>query len=307
MSSEKTSKYIIDTPGAYPDELKGKRRAGHNPVPGVNATHLITTTDKIIDNYFYTDATWLWQGASPEPVGRSHTHDYAQVIGLIGGKPGADMDLDGEITVWLDGHKETITQSRLIFIPAGVVHGPFLFSKINHPVLFLVIAMNGQYSSKPAIQPDKPVTPKRYSLMDHYKDGFEQPAGKKNQPPPEKKSKGALVLHIEDDMIPGSFYVDVVKVYEGSGAAPAPEHDHKWPELLATIGADPAHPREIPGEMIIYLNGERFSTRKSSVVCIPAGVKHCPFEFKDIKSHTIIFSTGPNGEYVRSHENDDKE
>ena len=304
MPVKKNSKYIVNTPGDYPDELKGKTGTAADPVPGVKTTHLITATDKVIPDYFYTDTTWLWNGAAKEPAGQAHTHDYSQVIGLIGGKPGADQDLHGEITVWLDGHKETFTRNHLIFIPAGVVHGPFLFSRINHPVLFLVIAMNGQYTAKPAKQPDKPSAQKRYSLMDHDKPGFE--VGPKTKPPAERKSRGFLSLHIEDDMIPGAFYVDVVKVYEGSGGAPAPEHDHKWPELLAMVGADPDKPREIDGQMVIYLNGEKFSTNKSSYVCIPAGLKHCPWEFNNIKSHTVIFSTGPNKEYTRSHENDDK-
>jgi mannose-6-phosphate isomerase-like protein (cupin superfamily) len=306
MAAQKTSKYIVNTPGDYPDELKGKIGTAEDLVPGVKTTHLITATDKIIDKYFYTDTTWLWSGAAKEPVGQAHTHNYSQVIGLIGGRSGADQDLGGEIIIWLDGHKETFRKNHLIYIPAGVIHGPFMFTRINHPVLFLVIAMNGQYSATPAKQPDKPAAVKQYSLMDHYKDGFEQPAGKKKAAPPEKKSKGALVLHIEDDMIPGAFYVDVVKVYEGSGSAPAPEHVHEWPELLATVGADPDHPREIPGEMVIYLNGEKFTTNKSSCVCIPAGVKHCPFDFNNIKSHTVIFSAGPHGEYTRSHDNDEK-
>jgi hypothetical protein len=150
MPAQKTSKYIVNKPGRYPDELKGKRANVAEPVPGVKTTHLITATDKIIDKYFYVDTTWLWSGGAKEPVGRSHSHDYAQVIGLIGGKPGADQDLDGEITIWLDGHKETFTKNHLVYIPAGVIHGPFLFSKINTPVLFTVIAMNGQYSAKPA-------------------------------------------------------------------------------------------------------------------------------------------------------------
>ena len=305
MTAEKTSKYIVNTPGDFPDELKGKAGVTKDPVPGVKTTHLITATDKVIDKYFYTDTTWLWKGAAKEPVGQAHTHDYFQVIGLIGGYPGNDQDLDGEITIWFDGHKETFTKSHLIFIPPGVVHGPFLFSKIGHPVLFTVIAMTGQYSARPGKQPERPSAVKQYSLMDHSKPGFEVGPKPKN-PPPVRKSRGALPLHIEDDMIPGAFYVDVVKVYEGSGAAPAPEHDHQWPELLAMIGADPSHPREIDGEMVIHLNGERFATNKSSYVCIPDGVKHCPWEFNNIKSHTVIFSTGPHGEYTRSHENDGK-
>ncbi len=199
--------------------------------------------------YFYVDTTWLWSGAAKEPVSEPHTHDYSQVIGFIGGYPGADQDLDGEITMWLDGHQEVFTRNHLIFIPAGVIHGPIMFNKINKPVLFLVIAMTGQYSRKPASQPAKPSAKKRYSLMDHTKERFSVGGDFKEapRPPGPITTKGARILHIEDDMIPGSFYVDVVRIYSGTGNAPAPEHDHEWPELLAMVGANPDKPREIRG------------------------------------------------------------
>jgi mannose-6-phosphate isomerase-like protein (cupin superfamily) len=309
MAEQKWGKYLVNKPGDYPDELKGKVGTAKDPVPGIKTTHLITATDKVIKGVFYVDTTWLWKGAAKEPVGEPHTHTYSQVVGFIGGREGADQDLDGEITMWLDGHQETFTKNHLVFIPAGVVHGPFMFTKINRPVLFLVIAMNGQYSSKPAVQPAKPSAKKKYSLMDHTKENFSVGGDFKELPRPKNpvKSAGARILHIEDDMIPGAFYVDVVKIYYGDGTAPAPEHVHEWPELLAMVGADPDKPRELEGEMGIWLEGEHHITGKSSYVCIPAGVKHCPWEFRNLKSHTVIFSAGPQGEYSGSHKKDKTE
>ena len=70
MATKKTSKYIINTPGDYPDELKGKTGTAKDPVPGVKTTHLITATDKIVDKYFYTDTTWLWSGRPKNLWGR---------------------------------------------------------------------------------------------------------------------------------------------------------------------------------------------------------------------------------------------
>jgi hypothetical protein len=67
------------------------------------------------------------------------------------------------------------------------------------------------------------------------------------------------------------------------------------------VGANPDKPREIEGEMAIYLGGEYHTTTKSSYVCIPAGTKHCPWEFHDIKYPTVVFSAGPQGEYSGSH------
>ena len=69
MAAKKWGKCLVNKPGKYPDELKGKVGNAGNPVPGVKTTHLITATDKVIKGYFYVDTTWLWSGAAKEPVG----------------------------------------------------------------------------------------------------------------------------------------------------------------------------------------------------------------------------------------------
>ncbi len=125
----------------------------------------------------------------------------------------------------------------------------------------------------------------------------------KEAPPPPRPStvKSARILHIEDDMVKGSFYVDFVWIWEGTGGAPAPEHTHEWPELIAMAGADSAHPHDLGGEMSIVLGGEYHPTTKSTLVCIPKRTKHCPWEFHDIKKPTLVFSAGPQGMYSGSH------
>ena len=102
-------------------------------------------------------------------------------------------------------------------------------------------------------------------------------------------------------MVPDSFYVDFVWIFEGTGGAPAPEHTHEWPELIAWAGADPSRPRHVGGEMSIVLGDETYSTDKSTLVCIPAGTKHCPWLWHDIKTPNFNFSAGPQGMYSGSH------
>ena len=55
--AKKWGKCLVNKPGKYPDELKGKVGSASNPVPGVKATHLITATDKVLPGYFYVDTT----------------------------------------------------------------------------------------------------------------------------------------------------------------------------------------------------------------------------------------------------------
>ena len=294
MPALEYSKCLVQKPGPFILELQSKT------VPGVKATHLMSADESVQEGFFTVDCTWLWSGAASAPAGRPHTHSFSHVLGFIGGHPAGPQDLGGEITVWLDGHEEVLTRNCLIFVPAGVVHGPYLFSKIGRPVFFTAVAMTGKYSSTPAAAPKSPKE-KKYSIIDHTKERFSVGGDYKEAPRRESTVKSARILHIEDDMVKGSFYVDFVWIWEGTGGAPAPEHVHTWPELIAMAGADPAHPRDLGGEMSIVLGDEYHPTTKSTLVCIPKGLKHCPWEFHDIKKPTLVFSAGPQGMYSGSH------
>jgi hypothetical protein len=302
MTKLKYTDCLVQKPGPAIQEIQVNGK-GKDTIPGIKATHLMTTDESVQEGFFSVDCTWLWSGAAREPAGEAHTHDFSHVIGIIGGHPADPHDLGGEITMWLDGNKETLTRSVLIFVPAGVVHGPILFNRVNRPVFFITIAMTGKYTRSPAAPPSKPSAEKRYSIMDHTKERFSVGGDFKEAPSPPRPStvKGARVLHIEDDMVKGSFYVDFVWIWEGTGGAPAPEHTHEWPELIAMAGTDPAHPRDLGGEMSIVLGGEYHPTTKSTLVCIPKNTKHCPWEFHDIKKPTLVFSAGPQGMYSGSH------
>lgn len=304
MSDTKYGHYLVQKPGPYPLELQGTGPAsGTDPVPGIKATHLMTADETVQEGFFSVDCTWLWSGNASGPCGAPHTHEFSHVIGIIGGHREDAHDLGGEITVWLDGRKETFTRSALIFVPAGVVHGPFLFSRITRPVFFITVAMTGAFTRTPAAQVT-PVDEKKYAVIDHTKEQFTVAADGSKQPykrPPHFNHVSTRILHIEEDMVPGAFYIDFVWIWSGTGGAPAPVHDHEWPELIAMAGVDPEHPRHLGGEMSIELGGEYHPTTKSTLVCIPPHLDHCPWEFHDIRKPTLVFSAGPQGTYTGSH------
>jgi quercetin dioxygenase-like cupin family protein len=308
MAKMKYADCLVQKPGKFPLELQGKGGStSKDPVPGVKATHVMTADESVQKGFFTVDCTWLWSGAAKGPVGDPHTHNFSHVIGIIGGHPDDPHDLGGEVTFWLDGNKEVLTRSGLIFVPEGVVHGPILFNKITRPVFFVTIAMTGKYTRTPSTQSTS-AKDKKYTIMDHTKERFTVAAGAKEAPPPTPPRpstvKGARILHIEDDMVKGSFYVDFVWIFSGTGGAPAPEHTHEWPELIAMAGADPAHPHDLGGKMSIVLENETHYTDKSTLVCIPKQTRHCPWLFHDIKRPTLVFSAGPQGMYTGSHKKD---
>jgi hypothetical protein len=310
MAKLKFADCLIQQPGKFPAELLGKSgRATKEIIPGVKATHVLTADESAQKGFFFVDGTWLWEGAAKEPVGVPHKHDFDHVLCFAGGHIDDPQDFQAEITVWLDGRKEVIKRNSIIFVPAGVVHGPILFSKIPRPVYFLTVAITGKYTRTVVDQVAKPTAKKKYAIVDALYKDFSV-AGNKDKdapppPPPNPNLKGARIMHIEEDAVPGAFYVDFVWIFKGTGAAPAKQHDHDWPELIAFAGSDPANPYNIGGEMSVMLEDEYHATDKSTLICIPAHTQHCPWEFHDIKKPTLVFTAGPSHTYTGSHKKED--
>ncbi len=308
MAELKYSKYIITDPKPLPPELKEKFEAEQAKRKStIKSTRLMSVDDEIVKDFFYVDCNWLWSGSAEDTAEEPHAHDFDEVIGFVGSNREDPQDLGGKITIWLDGKEEVLTKTCLIFVPAGTKHCPILFNRIDKPIFFVTISPVGKYtrqtegSQAPLRDPSLP----KYTIIDEVKKDFGV-SGKDAPPPPPPGTspKGARVLHLEDDIAKGSFYVDFVWMYEGSGQAPAPVHSHEWPELIAMAGCDPEHPHDLGGKMSIVLGDEEHVITKSSLVCIPKGLAHCPWKWEDIKIPTLAFTAGPSAVYTGSHKKD---
>jgi hypothetical protein len=269
--------------------------------PSLVSTHLLTVNAARLKDFFYVDCTWLWKGTAEGPLDVTHCHDFDEVVAFVGSNREDPHDLGAEIVIWLNGEKQVLTRSCLVFIPAGLNHFPVEIKKIDRPVFCVTIARTENYTrTKPG--PGDAARP-GYSIITDTKTQFSVAASGGAVPPPPRDPslKSSRILHLEDDMASGSFYVDFVWIWEGSGGAPAPEHTHDWVELIAMVGADPEHTHELGGTMSIVLGDETHLVTRSSLVCIPRGLKHCPWKFIGIKKPTLVFTAGPSGTYTGSH------
>ena len=82
----------------------------------------------------------------PRPVGtvpgdgtrrvgtESHVHDFDEIIAFFGTDLKDPYDLGAEVELWLDDEKHVITKTSLVFIPAGLKHGPLTFLRVDKPV-----------------------------------------------------------------------------------------------------------------------------------------------------------------------------
>ena len=89
-----------------------------------------------------------------------HTNEFDQFLAFQNADATRVNDFDAE--VWLhvgpEGEQEkiVITETCFVHIPAGMVHTPLDFVKINKPIVFMDIALTAKYVRKPE-DPDKPI------------------------------------------------------------------------------------------------------------------------------------------------------
>ncbi|HTY82453.1 MAG TPA: hypothetical protein VMB24_06685 [Dehalococcoidales bacterium] len=258
------------------------------PIPGVKSTHVLKVDKTRIKDFFSVDCTWYWSARDNSTIREAGVSKLNQVIGFVGLNPEDPHDLTGELTVWIDGEKQVINRSCLIFVPARMKFGPVQINTLKGQFFYASVAPNDNY--KVDLSPED----WKYSIIYTTK-------AKSDDPPPISTMKSSRILHIEDDMARGAFYVDYVWLYKGYGVLGAPEHTHDYEELIAMIGSDPEHPREIGGILSMDLEGEPYYVTQSSLICIPRQVKHCPWKFLDVRRPTLVFTAIPSGRYVSSY------
>ena len=256
---------------------------------GYKATHVMKVDENRIKDFFNVDCWWYWKSEPNQIVSGTRISKCNEVIGFVGSNQEDPFSLGGEMTIWVDGKKNNLKKSSLIFVPAGVPFGPVVINSLEYPINYTAVGVRPDPKEKR--DPNLP----RYTIVDHTKEKAVNP------PMPEKITlRGARLLHMEDDMAKGSFYVDYVWFYEGSGQAPMGIHEHEWPELIAMTGCDPENPHDLGGVFSVELEGETYYTAKSSLFCIPAHVMHCPWKFLEVKKPTLAFTASPSGMYYSS-------
>ncbi len=132
------------------------------------------------------------------------------------------------------------------------------------------------------------------------------------QPPPREapwsppisvagKGKGGRVLYLDGNVAPGAFYIECAWVLPRPADARKPgteSHSHDYDEVIAFIGTDLEDPHSLGAEVELWLGDEKHIITRSSLVFIPAGLKHCPLTFLRVDRPVFHFTTGPGKMYM---------
>ena len=145
MSGSKYGKYIVT-------ELKTDFSEEFNAAYAKWATRILWIDSKVVEGAFQMNVAWYLRPQTEtgeEPL-QAHTHDCDEIIGFFGSDHEDPYDLGGEIELWLEDEQHMITRSSLVFVPAGIQHGPLIIRRVDRPIFHFSTVTGGRYVLKDA-------------------------------------------------------------------------------------------------------------------------------------------------------------
>jgi hypothetical protein len=145
MDKTKYGKYFIS---GY-KELK-KKHAWSRTLKLKDETPLLRIDEEIIKGIScFASCNWFWPSLLDTKLEdrstKPHSHTYDEIIGLIGTNFDDPTDLCGEVEINIGGEKHIVTKSSLIFIPAGLEHGPFRELRMERPIFQFEFGLNSRH------------------------------------------------------------------------------------------------------------------------------------------------------------------
>lgn len=153
MTKEKYAKYINkmfieeEIPGSYHKEFEGKI-----------SMHAMIFDKSIYESapfrieYIFVHGSGTGYGLGTSFEKEIHgkkirdlpmTHDCDEIFMFQGTNPQDQHELGGEIEYWLgegkDAEKHIITEPTVVYVPAGLVHCPIYFRKVDRLIIMTVI------------------------------------------------------------------------------------------------------------------------------------------------------------------------
>lgn len=104
------------------------------------------------------------------------------------------------------------------------------------------------------------------------------------------------ILLLNGDVLPGAPYFTITW-YCSPGDPKTDTHTHDFDEYLGFAGSDPEHPERLNGIVRFMIDGEWVTMTESTILYIPAGVKHCPYVIERVDKPIIHWSGGNSHVY----------
>jgi hypothetical protein len=103
--------------------------------PPGSVTDMVYLDGEVIPGAWNVICAWFWPREEPLAViPEQHFHDEHEVVAFFGSDPEDPFDLCGEVEWYMEGKKLIFQRSCLVYVPAGMRHGPLILNRIDRPV-----------------------------------------------------------------------------------------------------------------------------------------------------------------------------
>ena len=112
------------------------------------------------------------------------------------------------------------------------------------------------------------------------------------------------LLWMDTNVVPGAFQMNLSWYHSASEMRPLYKHDehsHDFDELIGFLGSDPENPYDLGGVIEVGINGELHRLTKSSIIFLPANMKHLPLSIISLERPILHFSISMNHVYSNKH------
>lgn len=273
--------------------------------------HIIWMDNEVIPGAFYSEVVWFWPGriGPPEEMRKrpgllAHSHSFDEVLAYLGTDPKDPQDLGGEIEFWLEDQQFNLTQSFMVYIPAGMKHCPLKHITIDRPIVHFTMGPGQMYEKDEKEYAAPQLKDKSKCFVYHDKPNLELPAFRHPIPP----EVAHRLFYLDSEVVPGAnFYTEALWFWPGNrpklipGEIPkgAPEpHTHSFGEFIGFFGSNTDDIHDLCGEVELWIDGEKNVMNKSFLAFIPAGVEHCPLVIRRIDRPIFHFTAGPSKMYT---------
>lgn len=273
------------------------------------ANRLLWMDSNVVPGAFQMNMSWYHSASPVRPLLRhdEHVHEFDELIGFLGTDPENPYDLGAEIEVGVGGELHRLTKSSMIFLPAGLKHLPLSIISLDKPVLHFSISMNPFYGNTKTANATKPtdsavkvgdvdMTKFVYNTEGEFGKQIVQTLQAPKFSPGFAefyKTYANRLLWMDGKVVPGAFQMNTSWYHHASDCRPLRGHDehvHEFDELIGFIGSNPDDPYDLGAEIEVGIGGELHRLTKSSMIFMPAGMKHLPLSIISLDRPVLHFS-----------------
>jgi hypothetical protein len=107
------------------------------------------------------------------------------------------------------------------------------------------------------------------------------------------------ILWMDDSVVEGAFHMNTSWFRKASTTTENEPHSHDSDEIIGFFGSNADDPYDLGGEIEIWLEDEKHILTRSSLLFIPAGMKHCPLIIRRVDRPIFHFTVVTGGQYTQ--------